>query len=89
MSSRKGKVARDREEKVAGRQRVQQWREEGEKTERREFYMLWKGGKNIESNREEKRGEKQRKTKEERVLHALKRGKKTKSPIEKRKGEKK
>ena len=50
--------------------------------------MLWKGGKNIESNREEKRGEKQRKTKEERVLHALKRGKKTKSPIEKRKGEK-
>ena len=59
MSSRKGKVARDREEKVVG---------------------------DKESNREEKRGKKQRKNREKRVLYTLKRGKKTESPTEKRKG---
>ena len=42
-----------------------------------------------ESNRDEKRGKKQRKTREDRVLYTLKRGKKTESPTEKKKGGKK
>ena len=42
-----------------------------------------------ESNRDEKSGKKQRKTREDRVLYTLKRGKKTESPTEKRKGGKK
>ena len=41
-----------------------------------------------ESNRDEKRGKKQRKNRE-RVLYALKRGEKAESPTEKRKGGKK
>ena len=58
MSSRKGKVARDREEKVAG---------------------------DRESNREEKRGKKQRGV----SFICSEKGGKIESPIEKRKGEKK
>ena len=50
MSSRKGKVAGDREEKVAWRQRVQQRREMGEKTEKKQrgesFICSEKGEKN-------------------------------------------
>ena len=58
MSSRKGKVAGDTEEKVARDRESNREEKRGKKTKRREFYMLWKGGKKRESNKENKMGKK-------------------------------
>ena len=58
MSSRKGKVAGDTEEKVAGDRESNREEKMGKKTERIEFYMLWKEGKKRESNKENKMGKK-------------------------------
>ena len=79
MSSGKGKVTGDREESC-WRLRVQQRREKGEKnrekTETREFYMLWKGGEKQSPTEKRKGGKKTEKNRDERVLYALKMGKK-------------
>ena len=63
MSSRKGKVAGDRESN----------REEKRgKKQRGESFICFEKGEKTESPTEEKRGKKKRRNREERVLYALK-----------------
>ena len=76
MSSRKGKVAGDREEKVAGDWESNREEKKGEKNKDERVLYALKMGEKQSPTEKRKGGKKQRKNREERVLYALKRGKK-------------
>ena len=76
MSSRKGKVAGDTEEKVAGDRESNKEEKRGKKTKKKQrgerFICSEKGEKRESPTKKIKCGKKQRRNREERVLYALK-----------------